>query len=144
MSATAILSGSGESQAANTKMSSTASRSKGAFIYIDYSASGKVDLTPADDALVHHGAVVLKTMASGDVGMYQTEGVAKITVPSATYTAGNGVIILDGAIVDSSGVFPVGGLAGQAQTVFAAILVGGVSVTEITVELHGKAFTATT
>ena len=123
----------------------SAARSQGDVVYLGMDSSGWVDITRADDALVHHVAVADQSIASGDKGQYVVEGEVKITVPSGNYTAGHGLLILDGAIASTGAAFPAAaGVAGDAQTVFAAIKTGGTAVTEITVILHGKSFTATT
>lgn len=112
--------------------------------YLDYDTNGAAYLALFDDATVHHLCVAAEDVPNGEVGLFQVGGRTEMTVPSGNYTAGNGFGVTNGAIVDSSAVFPAAGLAGDAQTVAGVITTGGTAVTEITVELHGKAFTSQT
>jgi len=119
-------------------------RSKGDVVYLGKGANGNVDLDLVDDILVHELAVANEPIASGEGGQYVTEGEVEITVPSGNYTAGNGLVILDGAVADSGSAYPATGIAGEAKTVFGVIKTGGTAVTSITVSLDGGKFTATT
>lgn len=128
-----------------TTLRAAAARTKGTVVRIGtgHSSGCWTDIALADDTNLYRVAVVAQDVASG--GTYQaiTKGTCKITVPSGNYTAGNGVKILDGALADS-------GAAATAPDDLAAnislgvIVVGGTSVTEITVTLHGDRITATT
>lgn len=140
-----IAHGSLKAQQKTVYAKSADDRSKGDAVYLGMDSDGLVDITLADDALVHCIAVADQDIASGEAGNYVCQGEVVMTVPSGNYVAGNGLHILDGAIADTSAAFPAAaGVAGEAQTVFGVIKVGGTTVTEITVVLHGKAFTATT
>jgi hypothetical protein len=120
----------------------TATRAVGDLVYISSDSTGLVDLTIADDATVHRIARVCQAGASGDYLQYQTAGICTVTVPSATYTATHGLKVLDGAVASTGSTAAV--IAGDANTSFAAIKVGGTTVTEITIFLYGEKFTATT
>ena len=90
---------------------SSAARSKGDVVYIGMDGDGFVDISLADDALVHCLGVWDQDVASGESGNVIVAGQVTMTVPSATYTEGNGLSILDGAVVDSAAAFPFGSLA---------------------------------
>ena len=125
----------------NKTVKAASARSAGDGVYLDMDTDGYVDLTIASNAAVHIFAVA-PDVAVGKGGNYTTEGEVTLTVPSGTYTAGNGLKVTTGVIVDSAGAFAAAGLAGDAQLEFGVIKVGGVSVTEITVVLHGLPFTS--
>lgn len=123
-------------------MKAASARSPGDGVYISMGSDGNVDLTIANNAAVHYFAIADMTIASGAFGLYCVKGGHVLTVPSATYTAGHGLLVTTGAIVDSTAVYPAAGVAGEAKTNFGVICVGGTSVTSITVGLHGTSFTS--
>lgn len=128
-----------------TMLEAAAARSKGDAVRISTGGStgASVDLTIADDTNVYRIAVATSDMASGDVGAYVTKGTVKVTVPSASYDAGDGFTITNGVLASSSSA--ADDQSGEvANTDWGVILVGGTTVTEITVTLHGFACTATT
>lgn len=123
------------------RMKASAARAAGDAVYIDYDQTGPVDLTIASNAAVHFVAVATNAIASGSYGLYQVCGECTLTVPSATYAANDALGVTTGAIAVIA-AFPAAGLAGQAQTNFCVVKVGGTSVTSVTVDLHGTAFTS--
>lgn len=125
------------------QLKATAARLKGAVVRIKADSSGPIDATLADDTNIYRVAVASKDIASGDYAPYICKGPVKITVASGNYTAGHGLLILDGAVASSGATAAQPG-SGQAATNFAVILVGGTAVTEIEVLLYGDCFTATT
>jgi len=134
----------GKAKQHSENMKAASARSQGDPVYVGQ-GEGMVDITPADDALIHCIAVADQDIASGAYGSYITKGTVTMTVPSATYVAGDGLLMLDGVVTSTGAAFPAAaGVAGEAQTVFGSIHTGGTTVTEIEVTLHGKPFTATT
>ncbi len=127
------------------KLRAAAARTKGTVVRMGtgHTSGAYTDIALADDTNLYRVAVVNEDCASGAVYEAVVKGTVKITVPSGNYTVGNGVKIFDGALADS-------GAAATAPDDLAAnisigvIVVGGTSVTEITVTLHGDRVTATT
>jgi hypothetical protein len=120
-----------------------AARTKGDVVRIGSSATGIVDVSLADDTNVYRVGVVLHDAASGDKYLCATKGPVSATVPSATYTAANGLDILDGAVRDSTAAAEKpNGLS--ANNDFGVIMTGGTTVTSVTVYLYGDAVTAQT
>lgn len=125
-------------------LEAAAARTSGDVVRISTGGSNgvNVDVALADDTNVYRVAVA-PSCDSGDIKAYVVKGTVKCTVPSGTYTAGNGLHILDGALADS-------GAAAEApngvttNNDVGVILEGGTSVTEITVTLYGTAVTAQT
>ena len=100
------------------------------------------DVTLADDTSVYRVAVAAQDIASGAIGAYVTAGTCVCTVPSATYTVGDGLEILDGAV---AGAATAEAPTGQTTlNDFAVIKVGGTTVTSVTATLHGFPITART
>jgi hypothetical protein len=122
------------------KMKASADRSKGDAVYIDMDSDGFVDLTIASNTTVHYIAVANENITSGDTGDYVIQGEVKINVTEALYTAGNGLNVTTGAIVDG-GAYPAGGVADEAQTDFGVIKTTETTTTVLAV-LHGEPFTS--
>jgi hypothetical protein len=123
-------------------MRAAAARTKGDAVYMTMDAQGYLDLTIASNAAVHRIAVAAQNIASGDRGLYCVRGPCTLTVPSATYTEGNGLQVTTGAIAAGSG-FPAAGVAGQAQVVFGVVSTAASgTITSITATLHGDPFTS--
>ncbi len=122
-----------------------AARSKGTVVRISTGHADGVnaDVALADDTNVYRVAVANRDAASGEIYDAVFRGTTQITVPSATYTAGHGVKVFDGALASTGAAAAArDGLA--ANTTIGVINVGGTSVTSITVTLYGDAFTGTT
>lgn len=93
----------------------------------------------ADDTEIYEFGIVVKdAIANLSWGWVQTRGSVACTVASSTYTAGHGFKIYKGAVTTTG--------AGYARGAndFGVIVVGGTTVTSITVYLHGEMKTATT
>lgn len=127
------------------KLRAAAARAKGDVVRIGTGHADGVfaDISLADDTNLYRVAVANEGAASGDVYEAVVKGTVDITVPSGNYTAGHGVKVLDGALAST-------GAAATAYDDLAAnislgiIVVGGTSVTTITVTLTGDRITATT
>ena len=122
-----------------------AARSKGDLVRIStgHTSGVWVDVALADNTDVYRVAVCNQQVASGSIYQAVVKGTTSVTVPSATYTAGDGLDILDGAVRDSTAAAE----APTGQTTindFAVILTGGTTVTSVVATLHGFPITAQT
>ena len=127
------------------RLRAAAARTKGDPVRIStgHADGVQADVALADDTNVYRIAVAAENAASGDIYNAVIKGTTKMTVASGTYTAGDGVLVVDGAVADSSSAAQDrSGEVGNND--FGIIVTGGSSVTEITVTLFGDPFTATT
>ena len=127
------------------KLRAAAARTRGDVVRISTGHSDGVcaDVSLADNTNVYRVAVAAENVASGDIYEAFVEGSCAVTVPSATYTAGDGLDILDGAVRDSA----TAAEARTGQTTlndFAVIAIGGTTVTSVTATLFGDPITAQT
>ena len=124
-------------------MKSAAARVAGDVVKVQSSSAGLVDASQADDTNIYFVAVATKTMASGDAGWYQIKGRCTITTPSITTTAGHGLLMLNGAIADSSTTAqqPTGAVT---NTDFAVVMTAATSSVSQDVYLYGLPITGTT
>src|SRR3990167_10947005 len=86
------------------KLRAAAARSKGDVVRISTGHSDGVwaDVSLADDTNVYRVAVCTQKAASGEIYEAVWMGTVDITVPSGTYTAGDGLKVLDGAIASTA------------------------------------------
>ena len=124
-------------------LKATAVRVKGDLVRVKASSAGFVDASLADDTDKYCVAVATQDCAVDDFTPYVVSGPVTITVPSGNYTAGHGLLILNGAIA-SSGATADQPFSGEDANDFAVILEGGTAVTEVKALLYGSTFTATT
>ena len=126
------------------RLRAAAARVKGDLVRISTGHADGVnaDLTLADDTNVYRIAVALEDAASGATYMAAYKGTVTVTVPSATYTAGNGLRIFDGAIDEDGTAQAYDDLS--TNTHFGLVAVGGTTVTSITATLYGDRVTAAT
>jgi hypothetical protein len=124
-------------------MQAASARTKGDVVRVGSSAVGLVDVSIADDTDVYRVAVADMDIASGARGRYQITGRCTITSPSLSVAAGDGLLILDGAVADSattaqkpSGV--------TSNTHFAVNITASTSATTQDVFLYGDGITGTT
>ena len=143
MSITQVVHGPGEeTEMTYMTLLATANRTAGDAVYVDMTDAGFVDLTIASNAAVHRIAVAVNNVTSGHRGLYCVKGPCTLTVPSGTYTAGNGLQVTTGALAAGS-TYPAAGLAGEAQVVFGVINVAPTgTITSVTATLHGDRFTS--
>jgi len=93
----------------------------------------------ADGAIKNKVVVPERTLANGDRGWFQIEGVVEdMVVPSASYTATHMLKVHDGAVTSLAAAY-----AG-ADSEFATVIVGGTTVTAIDVRLMGRESLGTT
>lgn len=124
------------------KLRASANRTRGDVVKISTGHSDGVysDATIVTDTTVYRVAVALQDIASGEIGEYAIKGTVDVTVPSGTYTAGNGLHIRAGAVADSG--FAAEAPSGETtRNDFAVIQVGGTSVTSVTATLTGDPIT---
>lgn len=135
-----------DNQAVETVMlQAAAARTKGDVVRISTGTSDgvPVDLTLADDTNIYRVAVALQDIASGDVGMYAVKGTVTCTVTSDNYTAGHGLHILNGTVLNSDAAAEAP--TGEATlNDFAIVETGGTAVTSVVATLYGDAITAQT
>lgn len=128
------------------KLVAAAARSKGDPVTISTgNATEGVsnDASLADNTNVYRVAVALGDAASGDVYEAAVEGTVDVTVPSGTYTAGNGLHIINGAVADSSAAAE--DASGEAaNNDFAIVRETGTTVTTVKATLFGFAITGQT
>lgn len=127
------------------KLRAAAARTKGTLVRIGtgHTSGVNTDIALADDTNVYRVAVWSHDIASGGVGDAVAKGTVKVTVPSGNYTAGNGLHIVDGALADSAAAAEAPTGATTINDV-GCIVVGGTSVTEVTVTLYGDPITGQT
>lgn len=123
-------------------LQASSARSAGDVVVI---STGTTDGVNADASLatntnVYKVAVALEDIASGEVGLYATEGTVRCTVPSGTYTAGNGLHVKTGAVADS-GAAAEDSTGEAANNDFAIIHTGGTTVTEVIATLFNVPIT---
>lgn len=126
------------------KLRAAAARSKGDPVRIGtgHSSGTWTDISLASDTNLYRVAVALESAASGDVYEAAVQGTVDVTVPSGTYTAGNGVKVQGGALADTAtAATAYDDLA--ANISLGCIAVGGTTVTSIKVTLTGDRITAT-
>lgn len=124
-------------------LKAAAARAKGDVVRIGSSAEGLVDVSLADDTDLYRLAVADQDIASGNRGVYQIKGRATITTPSLSVAAGDGLLVLNGAVGDS-GTTAQKPNGVQANTDFAVCLTASTSSTTQDVYLYGETITATT
>lgn len=126
-----------------TYLYASAAVTKGSILKMGAGANGFEVAAIADDTLVYKPVVALENVEAGSYGLFAVAGPVVATVPSGNYTAGNGVDILNGAVRDSTAAaeVPNGVLS---QNDFGRVLVGGTSVTQITILLYPFSVTAQT
>ena len=127
------------------RLRAAAARVKGDIVRIGtgHTDGVNVDISLADDTNVYRVAVAMEDAASGATYMAAYMGTVKCTVPSATYTAGDGLKVHNGAVADTAtAATAFDNLSTNAC--FGCIAVGGTTVTEITATLYGDQHTATT
>jgi len=135
----------GEEAVETIRLRAAAARTKGDVVRIGvgHTDGARVDITLADDTNVYTVAVANQDIASGSIGEYVVKGTVQCTVTSDTYTAGHGLHILNGTVLNSDAVF-------EAYTGvvtlndFAQVEEAGTAVTTIRATLTGRPFTAQT
>lgn len=128
------------------KLVAASDRSKGDLVRISTgNATHGVnnDADVADNVTVTRYAVCNQDAESGAVYSAIEKGTVKLNVPSGTYTTGNGLMINNGAIEDTSAA--AGDATGEVgDNLLGIIKEGGTTVTQITATLYGFAITPTT
>jgi len=121
-----------------------AARTRGDPVTLSATADGVVDVSLVDGTAVHYFAVAAENIASGERGTYQIAGRCDyLTTPSLSVAAGDGLLILDGAVADS-------GVTAQVPNGVVTNTHIGVQLTATTaatvqdVYLYGQPFTNTT
>lgn len=124
-------------------MTSAAARTKGDVVRIGSSSAGLLDVTLADDTDVYKLAVANQDIASGVIGEYVVKGEVTCTVTSDNYTAGHGLHMLNGTVLNSDATAEKPNAA-PANNDFAVVITGGTAVTEVVAYLYGDPITAQT
>lgn len=122
----------------------SAARTRGDVVKLSCTANGLVDVSLDDVTTIWYVMVAAEDIASGERGTYQVSGRCDyLTSPSLSVAAGDGLLILDGAVADS------GTTAQQPNGVttathFACQLTATTSSTTQDVYLYGQPITFTT
>ena len=96
-----------------------------------------VDVSISNDAAVHQFAVCKQDATSGQMALYAIEGRTKVTLPSINTTAGDGLRVTTGALIDSTSPFSAAGVLGQAIRDVGIIEATAIGATSGVVCLHG-------
>lgn len=121
-----------------------AARTRGDVVYLTCTSVGLLDVTLVDDTNIYYVAVAAENIASGARGTYQVAGRCDyLTSPSLSVAAGDGLLILDGAVADAGTTAqrPNGVVT---NTHFACQLTATTASTTQDVYLYGQPITATT
>lgn len=121
-----------------------AARTRGDPVTLSVTANGLVDVSLVDGTSVHYFAVAAEDIASGERGTYQVAGRCDyLTTPSLSVAAGDGLLVLDGAVADSNTTAQVpNGVT--TNTHFACQLTATTAATVQDCYLYGQPFTNTT
>lgn len=121
-----------------------AARTRGDVVKLSCTANGLVDVALDDVTTIWYVMVAAENIASGERGTYQIAGRCDyLTSPSLSVAAGDGLLILDGAVADSgtTAQVPNGDVT---RTHFACQLTATTSDTVQDVYLYGQPITFTT